>query len=90
MVHQRTKVTKQGATIIDLSDDEINVIKNERAERERKAPLKDWEQAMRESDSIMTREMENHIEFDHGGISADENSQLKYLDKKAKRAQKPK
>ena len=51
-------------------------------------PMRDWEKLMQESDAIdMPRWLEDHIEFEHGGISA--GRQDKYNAKKEKRTQRP-
>lgn len=53
--------------------------------------LAEWKSAMAESDRTMiSREMESHLEKEHGGVTADTFLQKKYDDKKALRANNPK
>ena len=51
-----------------------------------------WKMSMAESSldgDVLSRELEDHIESDHGGTAANAAQQAKYDEKKAKRALKP-
>ena len=51
-----------------------------------------WKKTMTESDlagDVMSREFEDHLESDHGGLATNAAQQAKYDEKKAKRALKP-
>jgi len=51
-----------------------------------------WKLTMQRSalpGDVLSRELEDHIESDHGGTAANEAQQAKYDEKKAKRALKP-
>jgi len=50
--------------------------------------MEEWLEAIRESDSTMTREMEDHIDADHSGITSNPFQQEKYKAKKLIRRQR--
>lgn len=52
--------------------------------------LKIWTDLMKNSDTTeISRNLEDHIEFDHGGVSSNPDLQAKYDSKKDKRSQRP-
>lgn len=81
---------KRGPTDVVVAGDTVTVTRTAVAKTAEDL-LNDWLSKMAESDRTMiTREMETHIENEHGGVTSDEFLQEKYNAKKLLRSAKPK
>jgi len=60
------------------------------SQKEGGQPMIDWEKAMLNSDqSMITRELEDHIKDDHDGVAGNEFLQAKFDGKRALRSERP-
>lgn len=82
--------TKRGSTTTAVAGETVTVTRTAIA-KDSTDILNDWQAAMSASDrTLISREMESHLEKEHGGVTADTYLQKRYNDKKALRATKPK
>lgn len=75
---------------VKLTAEEIAERQADKTRQADKRPMREWEMLMAESDMVdMSRDLEDHIESDHGGLTASDDLQTRYNAKKTKRADKP-